>query len=311
MVDRLQYQNQNFGSQVQPSQPQLTSTTAQPPRQILNNTVQIRHIQTQPPKLVAVHSASTQRTWTVPRPLRSVTMVQGGNQQIYFQPVQSQQQQQHRQQQPQQGQFVQLVNGSVRGGIIKPTSIRTNPIIHSQMVSQHRQPYIYQTVIKPRPGQSFQQQQPYGYQQTQYIRRVTPIHQTIRQVEVIKQEDINGEINGITVKNEYTEVTQIPVLPKIEPIEEVYEQESLSTNPKPFSSTVDTPSDSENINIVISNVVCNYSLPMHIDLRKLALNSWNCSYDRAGTVLTKQKRHPGCYVKVYSTGKVYIVGCKR
>jgi TATA-box binding protein (TBP) (component of TFIID and TFIIIB) len=72
----------------------------------------------------------------------------------------------------------------------------------------------------------------------------------------------------------------------------------------------DTPSDNENINIVISNVVCNYSLPMHIDLRKLALNSWNCSYDRSGTVLTKQKRHPGCHVKISSTGKVYIVGCK-
>uniref|UniRef100_A0A914YV15 TATA box-binding protein-like 1 n=1 Tax=Panagrolaimus superbus TaxID=310955 RepID=A0A914YV15_9BILA len=62
--------------------------------------------------------------------------------------------------------------------------------------------------------------------------------------------------------------------------------------------------------ISINNVVCNYSLPMHVDLRKFALNSWNCSYDRTGSILTKQKRHPGCHVKVYNSGKVYIVGCK-
>jgi transcription initiation factor TFIID TATA-box-binding protein len=62
--------------------------------------------------------------------------------------------------------------------------------------------------------------------------------------------------------------------------------------------------------ISINNVVCNFSLPMHIDLRKLALNSWNVSYDRAGSVVTKRKRHPRCQVKIYNSGKVYIVGCK-
>uniref|UniRef100_A0A1I7XPQ6 TBP-like factor n=1 Tax=Heterorhabditis bacteriophora TaxID=37862 RepID=A0A1I7XPQ6_HETBA len=60
----------------------------------------------------------------------------------------------------------------------------------------------------------------------------------------------------------------------------------------------------------IRNVVCNYTLPLHIDLRKLALNSNNVTFDRGRGVLLKQKRNPNCYVKIYSSGKVYIVGCK-
>uniref|UniRef100_A0A914R4L5 TATA box-binding protein-like 1 n=1 Tax=Panagrolaimus davidi TaxID=227884 RepID=A0A914R4L5_9BILA len=75
-----------------------------------------------------------------------------------------------------------------------------------------------------------------------------------------------------------------------------------------FSASSAVPQDV--MTISINNVVCNYSLPMHIDLRKLALNTWNVSYDRSGSLLTKQKRHPGCHVKIYNSGKVYIVGCK-
>ncbi|KAK6024589.1 transcription factor TFIID [Ostertagia ostertagi] len=68
--------------------------------------------------------------------------------------------------------------------------------------------------------------------------------------------------------------------------------------------------DDGEIDIQIRNVVCNYTLPLHIDLRKLALNSNNVTFDRGRGVLLKQKRKPNCYVKIYSSGKVYIVGCK-
>ncbi|CAI4225368.1 unnamed protein product [Auanema sp. JU1783] len=64
------------------------------------------------------------------------------------------------------------------------------------------------------------------------------------------------------------------------------------------------------IDIQIRNVVCNYTLPLHIDLRKLALCTNNVTFDRGRGVLLKQKRNPNCYVKIYSSGKVYIVGCK-
>ncbi|GMR54188.1 hypothetical protein PMAYCL1PPCAC_24383 [Pristionchus mayeri] len=64
------------------------------------------------------------------------------------------------------------------------------------------------------------------------------------------------------------------------------------------------------IDVQIRNVVCNYSLPMHIDLKTLAQNTNNVTYDKGRGVLLKQKRDPNCYVKIYSSGKVYIVGCR-
>uniref|UniRef100_A0A914WTM3 TATA box-binding protein-like 1 n=1 Tax=Plectus sambesii TaxID=2011161 RepID=A0A914WTM3_9BILA len=64
------------------------------------------------------------------------------------------------------------------------------------------------------------------------------------------------------------------------------------------------------IDIQVRNVVCTFSLPLHIDLRRVALHAGNVSYDKGQGVLMKQKRNPSCYVKVYSSGKVYIVGCR-
>uniref|UniRef100_A0A7E4V0Q3 TATA box-binding protein-like 1 n=1 Tax=Panagrellus redivivus TaxID=6233 RepID=A0A7E4V0Q3_PANRE len=60
----------------------------------------------------------------------------------------------------------------------------------------------------------------------------------------------------------------------------------------------------------IRNVVCNFSLPMHIDLHKFATSVWNCVFYPNTTVLTKAMRKPRSHVRVYSSGKVYIVGCK-
>uniref|UniRef100_A0A1I7Z4W3 TATA box-binding protein-like 1 n=1 Tax=Steinernema glaseri TaxID=37863 RepID=A0A1I7Z4W3_9BILA len=64
------------------------------------------------------------------------------------------------------------------------------------------------------------------------------------------------------------------------------------------------------IDIRVRNVVCNYTLPLHIDLRKVAMNCGNVTFDRGRGVLLKQMRNPHCFVKIYSSGKVYIVGCR-
>ncbi|TKR59377.1 hypothetical protein L596_029056 [Steinernema carpocapsae] len=70
------------------------------------------------------------------------------------------------------------------------------------------------------------------------------------------------------------------------------------------------PDVSAPIDIQIRNVVCNYTLPLHIDLRRIAMSSGNVTFDRGRGVLLKQMRNPHCFVKVYSSGKVYIVGCR-
>ncbi|EYC13001.1 hypothetical protein Y032_0045g1209 [Ancylostoma ceylanicum] len=99
--------------------------------------------------------------------------------------------------------------------------------------------------------------------------------------------------------------------PSPEPVVEEPPAPEVQEDPSTSEAVEDNfDEDDGEIDIQIRNVVCNYTLPLHIDLRKLALNTNNVTFDRGRGVLLKQKRKPNCYVKIYSSGKVYIVGCK-
>ncbi|VDN01890.1 unnamed protein product [Thelazia callipaeda] len=96
------------------------------------------------------------------------------------------------------------------------------------------------------------------------------------------------------------------------PADKITVETQLAEAPPSTSSEIhrnDTDVDEE-IDIQIRNVVCNYTLPLHIDLHRVALSSGNVAFDRGRGVLLKQKRNPSCYVKIYSSGKIYIVGCR-
>ncbi|VDK45354.1 unnamed protein product [Anisakis simplex] len=82
-----------------------------------------------------------------------------------------------------------------------------------------------------------------------------------------------------------------------------------STELQPSSSSASNDQSSD-IDIQIRNVVCSYTLPFHIDLRQVALSSSAVTFDRGRGVLLKQKRNPSCFAKIYSSGKVYLVGCR-
>ncbi|VBB30738.1 unnamed protein product [Acanthocheilonema viteae] len=91
-----------------------------------------------------------------------------------------------------------------------------------------------------------------------------------------------------------------------------YEKQTEEAPPSTSSEIADRYDSDEDgeIDIQIRNVVCNYTLPLHIDLHRVALSSGNVAFDRGRGVLLKQKRNPSCYVKIYSSGKIYIVGCR-
>lgn len=61
----------------------------------------------------------------------------------------------------------------------------------------------------------------------------------------------------------------------------------------------------------VSNVVCNFSLPMHIDLRRIVMKTKDVELDRVRNVIYKRKRNPACLANIYMSGKVHIVGCRR
>lgn len=90
------------------------------------------------------------------------------------------------------------------------------------------------------------------------------------------------------------------------------ERKDNLTNPPPSTSRLIEAAlpDGNIVEIQIHNMLCNYTLPMHIDLRLVAYRSANVDYDRARGVLIKQLRNPLCTVKIYNSGKVVIVRCK-
>ncbi|CAJ0575264.1 unnamed protein product, partial [Mesorhabditis spiculigera] len=61
----------------------------------------------------------------------------------------------------------------------------------------------------------------------------------------------------------------------------------------------------------LRNVVCNYALPLHIDLRLVAMAAANVELESGKGILQLRMRNPpGALAKVYNSGKVYIVNCK-
>ncbi|KAK0428222.1 hypothetical protein QR680_010684 [Steinernema hermaphroditum] len=95
-----------------------------------------------------------------------------------------------------------------------------------------------------------------------------------------------------------------------EMMDNMFSMDGLEEDDDDFSEPVAPRTLNDPIDIQIRNVVCNYTLPLHIDLRKIAMNCGNVTFDRGRGVLLKQMRNPHCFVKIYSSGKVYIVGCR-
>ncbi|CAQ35044.1 TATA box-binding protein-like 1 [Caenorhabditis elegans] len=158
-----------------------------------------------------------------------------------------------------------------------------HPSQQNQMIMQHRQPQMHH-------NQQHQMVQP---QMTRH--QMAQHHAQQPHPQIYVPRDMNLAVP-------LREPSPEPIPVKIE-VPDVPPEGTSAANEEPM------PDDGD-IDIQIRNVVCNYTLPLHIDLRKLAMNTHNVTYEREKGVMMKQKRSPGCYIKVYSSGKVYIVGCR-
>lgn len=91
-----------------------------------------------------------------------------------------------------------------------------------------------------------------------------------------------------------------------------------SSYPAPPPSTsaqdleeVEVENNSEGrIDVQIRNMWCNYNLPLHIDLRRVAYYTLNVEINKHTGILEMRKRNPACLAKISSSGKVNIIGCK-
>ncbi|XP_045467030.1 TATA box-binding protein-like 1 [Harmonia axyridis] len=62
------------------------------------------------------------------------------------------------------------------------------------------------------------------------------------------------------------------------------------------------------IDIIINNVVCSFSVKCHLNLREIALNGMNVEYRRENGMLTMKLRRPYTTASIWSSGKITCTG---
>ncbi|KDR19315.1 TATA box-binding protein-like protein 1 isoform X2 [Zootermopsis nevadensis] len=99
---------------------------------------------------------------------------------------------------------------------------------------------------------------------------------------------VNGNINHVDVNEEHVEPSVI------------------TTN---SSAAGETPeAEPPEIDIVINNVVCSFSVRCHLNLRQIALNGANVEYRRENGMITMKLRRPYTTASMWSSGKVTCTG---
>jgi len=86
--------------------------------------------------------------------------------------------------------------------------------------------------------------------------------------------------------------------------------EQSNDNALPKNSVQDCLTDNPNLNISISNIVTNFNLKSHLNLRYLALNGSNIKYRRENGMLTMKLRKPNATATIWSSGKIACTGSK-
>uniref|UniRef100_A0A0K8TKU0 TATA box-binding protein-like 1 n=1 Tax=Tabanus bromius TaxID=304241 RepID=A0A0K8TKU0_TABBR len=105
-----------------------------------------------------------------------------------------------------------------------------------------------------------------------------------------------------------------------EPIKNVQEERNCDTNTSPPAQTQEGKMvegeteeakelDAEpEIDIVINNVVCSFSVRCHLNLREIALNGFNVEYRRQNAMVTMKLRRPYTTASIWSSGRITCTG---
>lgn len=62
------------------------------------------------------------------------------------------------------------------------------------------------------------------------------------------------------------------------------------------------------VDIVINNVVCSFSVRCHLNLREIALNGSNVEYRRENGMVTMKLRRPYTTASIWSSGRITCTG---
>lgn len=73
-------------------------------------------------------------------------------------------------------------------------------------------------------------------------------------------------------------------------------------------SCIENDQESPEIDIMISNVVCSFSVRCHLNLREIALNGCNVEYKRENGLVRMRLRKPNILATISSSGKITCTG---
>lgn len=84
-------------------------------------------------------------------------------------------------------------------------------------------------------------------------------------------------------------------------------QQQQQGDPMAASKTTDPDAEPE-LDIVINNVVCSFSVRCHLKLREIALNGSNVEYRRENGMVTMKLRRPYTTASIWSSGRITCTG---
>ncbi|XP_049887528.1 TATA box-binding protein-like 1 [Pectinophora gossypiella] len=90
-------------------------------------------------------------------------------------------------------------------------------------------------------------------------------------------------------------------------------QQAAPAPPGPAADAPDPPAaeeeeDTPEIDIMINNVVCSFSVKCHLNLRQIALNGVNVEFRRENGMVTMKLRRPYTTASIWSSGRVTCTG---
>lgn len=85
-------------------------------------------------------------------------------------------------------------------------------------------------------------------------------------------------------------------------------QRQAITELAPTQPAVDEEEETPEIDIMINNVVCSFSVKCHLNLRQIALNGVNVEFRRENGMVTMKLRRPYTTASIWSSGRVTCTG---
>lgn len=123
--------------------------------------------------------------------------------------------------------------------------------------------------------------------------------------------------NGLVV---HQDITNLSGYTEVNSCADIQQQQTTTAEEEELSSVAaaavedqpqqpqEQPADEPEIDIVINNVVCSFSVRCHLNLREIALNGTNVEYRKEHGMITMKIRRPYTTASIWSSGKVTCTG---